>query len=129
MTGRATVSRTTCFAGMDLSHNINSRGRKIIDICLVGSGVKYHSLPYWSIVMTSPVEFSTSEFLQTGMKSPLEWPNQTGIGLATRKVLQLICETQLMERDALNQQHVTQCYAIVLIKSRIILPAAGRSTG
>ena len=23
-----------------------------------------------------------------------------------------------MERDALNQQHVTQCYAIALIKSR-----------
>ena len=35
---------------------------KMIDICCVGSGVKYHSLSYWSIVMTSPVEFSTGEF-------------------------------------------------------------------
>ena len=29
------------------------------NICCVGSGVKYHSLSYWSIVMTSPVEFAT----------------------------------------------------------------------
>ena len=35
-----------------------------------------------------------------------------------KKVLLLNCKTQLMERDALNQQHVTQCYAIALIKSR-----------
>ena len=35
---------------------------KLMDICCVGSGVKYRSLSYWSIVMTSPVEFSTSEF-------------------------------------------------------------------
>ena len=35
-----------------------------------------------------------------------------------KKVLQLNCKTQLMERDTLNQQHVTQCYAIALIKSR-----------
>ena len=35
---------------------------KMIDIRFVGSGVKYHSLSYWSIVMTSPVEFSTGEF-------------------------------------------------------------------
>ena len=35
---------------------------KMIDIGSVGSGVKYHSLSYWSIVMTSPVEFSTDEF-------------------------------------------------------------------
>ena len=33
----------------------------MIDMCFVGSDVKYHSLSYWSIVMTSPVEFSTSE--------------------------------------------------------------------
>ena len=34
----------------------------MIDICCVGRDVKYHSLSYWSIVMTSLVEFSTSEF-------------------------------------------------------------------
>ena len=34
----------------------------MIDIGSVGSGVKYHSLSYWSIVMRSPVEFSTDEF-------------------------------------------------------------------
>ena len=34
----------------------------MIDICWVGSGVKSHSLSYWSIVMTSPVEFSSGEF-------------------------------------------------------------------
>ena len=53
---------STCFPRMDLSHIINSRGEKMIDIRFVGSGVKYHSLSYWSIVMTSPVEFSTGEF-------------------------------------------------------------------
>ena len=31
------------------------------DMCFVGSDVKYHSFSYWSIVMTSPVEFSTGE--------------------------------------------------------------------
>ena len=36
---------------------------------------------------------------------------------------------QLMERDALNQQHVRQCYAIVLIKSHGILLVVGKSTG
>ena len=30
-------------------------------MCFVGSDVKYHSFSYWSIVMTSPVEFSTGE--------------------------------------------------------------------
>ena len=30
--------------------------RKMIDICCVGSGIKYHSLSYWSIVITSLVE-------------------------------------------------------------------------
>ena len=34
----------------------------MIDICFVESDVKYHSLSYWSIVMTSPVEFLTGEF-------------------------------------------------------------------
>ena len=33
-----------------------------IDICCVGSGMKYHSLSNWSIVMTSLVESSTGEF-------------------------------------------------------------------
>ena len=55
------VSRLTSFARMDLNH-INSRREKMIDICCVGSGVKYHSLFHWSIVMTSPIEFSTDEF-------------------------------------------------------------------
>ena len=45
------------------------------------------------------------------------------------KVLQLNCKTQLMERDALNQQHVTQCYAIALIKSRRSLLVVGKTTG
>ena len=34
----------------------------MIDICRVGIGVKYRSLSYWSIVMMSPVEFSTGKF-------------------------------------------------------------------
>ena len=34
-----------------------------------------------------------------------------------------------MERDALNQQHVTQCYARALIKSRGSLLVVGKSTG
>ena len=46
----------------DLNYFINSRGKKIIAICAVGNGVKYDSLCYWSIVMTSPVELSTVEF-------------------------------------------------------------------
>jgi len=36
-----------------------TRGKNVIDICCVGSDVKYHSLSQWSIVMTSAVEFST----------------------------------------------------------------------
>ena len=55
---RATKSR----GRLVLNHILNSRGKKGIDICRVGSGVKYHSLSYWSIVMMSPVEFSTGEF-------------------------------------------------------------------
>ena len=31
----------------------------MIDICCVRSGVQYHVLSYWSIVMMSLVEFST----------------------------------------------------------------------
>ena len=46
-----------------------------------------------------------------------------------QKVLQLNCKTQLMERDALNQQHLTQCYAIALIKSRRSLLVVGKTTG
>ena len=34
-----------------------------------------------------------------------------------------------MERDALNQQHVTQCYAIALIKSHRSLLVVGQTTG
>ena len=49
--------------------------------------------------------------------------------LFVQKVLQLNCKTQLMERDALNQQHVMQCYAIALIKSRRSLLVVGKSTG
>ena len=48
---------------------------------------------------------------------------------SSKKVLQLNCKTQLMERDALNQQHVTQCYAIALTKSRRSLLIVGKSTG
>ena len=39
---------------LSLDHIINSRGKKMIDIYSIGSGVKCHSLIYWSIVMTSP---------------------------------------------------------------------------
>ena len=46
-----------------------------------------------------------------------------------RKFLQLNCKMQLMEHDALNQQHVMQCYAIALIKSRRSLLVVGKSTG
>ena len=46
-----------------------------------------------------------------------------------KKVLQINCKTQLMERDTLNQQHVTQCYAIALIKSHRSLLVVGKSTG
>ena len=35
---------------------------KKIDLCCVGGGVKYPSPSYWSIVMTSLVDFSTGEF-------------------------------------------------------------------
>ena len=56
------VLRSTFLAWMDFNHIINSGGKKMIDICCVGSGVKSHSLSYWSIVMTSPVEFSSGEF-------------------------------------------------------------------
>ena len=34
-----------------------------------------------------------------------------------------------MERDALNQQHVTQCYARAFMKSRGSLHVVGKSTG
>ena len=46
-----------------------------------------------------------------------------------KKVLQLNCKMQLMERDALNQQQVTQCNAIALIKSRRSLLVVGETTG
>ena len=46
-----------------------------------------------------------------------------------KKVLQRNCKTQLMERDALNQQHVTQCNAIAPIKYRRSLLVVGKSTG
>ena len=51
----------------------------MIDMCFVGSDVKYHSLSYWSIVMTSPVEFFDRwKSHQTGMKSSWQWHNQPG---------------------------------------------------
>ena len=34
-----------------------------------------------------------------------------------------------MERDDLSQQHVTQCYAMVFIKSHTILLVVVKSTG
>ena len=46
-----------------------------------------------------------------------------------KKVLQLNCKTQLMKRNALNQQHVTQRYAKALIKSRRSLLVVGKTTG
>ena len=46
--------------GFELYYNFTRE--KMIDRCCVGSGVNYHSLFCWAIVMTSPVEFSTGEF-------------------------------------------------------------------
>ena len=60
--GSDKVLKSTCFAWVNLNHIINSCGKKMIDICYVGSGVKCHPLSYWSIVMMPPVEFSTSQF-------------------------------------------------------------------
>ena len=34
--------------------------------------------PIGQFVLTSPVEFSTGKFRQTGMKSPLKWHKQPG---------------------------------------------------
>ena len=51
------------------------------------------------------------------------------ISFGFKKVLQLNCKMQLMERDVLNQQHVTQCYAIALIKSHRSLLVVGKTTG
>ena len=34
----------------------------MIDKCCTPSDIKYHSLSYWSIAMTSTVEFLTSKF-------------------------------------------------------------------
>ena len=45
---------------------------KMTDICCVGSGVKYHSLSYWSVVMTSPVEFSTDKFCAKQVRKVLK---------------------------------------------------------
>ena len=47
-----------CLNGFE-SYNKFTR-RKMIDICCVGSGIKYHSLSYWSIVMMSLVELFLS---------------------------------------------------------------------
>ena len=46
-----------------LNHIKNRRAKKkMIEICCDRSGMKYHSLSYWSIVMMSPVEILTGEF-------------------------------------------------------------------
>ena len=42
------------------------------------------------------------------------------------KVLQLDCEMQLMGSDALNRQHVTECYVRPIITSGRVLPVIGR---
>ena len=39
-----------------------TRKKKKVDICCVGSSVKYHSVSNWSVIMTSQVEFSIGEF-------------------------------------------------------------------
>ena len=64
-----------------------------------------------------------------GGKHTLDSPLLCFCSFLFLKVLQLNCKTQLMERDALNQQHVTQCYAIALIKSRRSLLVVGKTTG
>ena len=46
------------------------------------------------------------------------------------RVLQLDCKTQLMERDALNQQHVGQCYVRPIITCcRVIGKITGYMVG
>ena len=43
-------------------NNVNSCGKKMINICCVRRGMKYHTMSYWSTVMKSAVEFLTCEF-------------------------------------------------------------------
>lgn len=45
------------------------------------------------------------------------------------RVLQLDCKTQLMERDALNQQHVGQCYVRPIITCCRVLLVIGKLLG
>ena len=45
------------------------------------------------------------------------------------RVLQLDCKTQLMECDALNQQHVGQCYVRPIITCCRVLLVIGKITG
>ena len=45
------------------------------------------------------------------------------------RVLQLDCKTQLMEREALNQQHVGQCYVRPIITCCRVLLIMGKITG
>ena len=61
---------------MDLNHIIVSRGKKMIDICCVGSRVTYHSLCYRSIVMMSLVEFLTGECRAKRYERSFKWHNQ-----------------------------------------------------
>ena len=56
--------------GQNLKTENKFPARKMIDIYFVVSGVKYHWLSYWSIVMTSQVEFSPVNFMPNSMKSP-----------------------------------------------------------
>ena len=50
----------------------------MIDICCVGSGVKYHFLSYWSIVMTSQVEFSPVSFKPNRYEKSFKLHNRPG---------------------------------------------------
>ena len=49
----------------------------MIDICHVGSRIKYHLLSKWSIVMTSLGEFRLVNFAPNSYESPLKWHNQS----------------------------------------------------
>ena len=48
----------------------------MIDICCVRSGVKYHTMSYWSIVMKSAVEFLTGEFREFSYEKSFKMDNQ-----------------------------------------------------
>ena len=76
---------------------------KVIDICCVGNGVKYHSLSYWSIVDDTGRIFDRLIWRQTGMKSPFKWHNQPDKKKKNKELLEcLVCTQTACCKIALN---------------------------